>query len=142
MSKHKLKEETVQEILETIDGAREMLQYGNVDMALEGLGILEKGLTKLRHDGVPIDQELQGKVDALSRDIAAAQQRADDGGGGAPVEANDGDDGGGVDPEPAQPAALYGACQQNATDQQGYVALAGDEDEGEKGGPCDNCVIL
>jgi hypothetical protein len=87
-----------------------------------------------------VPPELQNNLDSLKREIAAAQQSANDGGGGVLVEINDGGYGGAA--EPAQPAVQYGACRQNATDQQGYVALAGDEDGGAKDGPCDKCVIL
>lgn len=138
MSKNKIMPGLYQSLLETIDGARGDIKVGRVDLALGILRGLEEAIKGLEEIGTPIDDGLQAQYDALSREVATAQQHVnDDGGDAAPKEVNDG---GGV-AAAQEPQDNYGACRQNATGHEGYVALAGG-DEDAKGGPCDNCVIL
>lgn len=153
MARRKTDDELHNEISSGLNDVQDMLDIGDIGAAQDCLGLVEESLVLLKQVGNKLDDRpLRDKADLLSKAIAAAQQRADDGGGDAPVEVNDGGGGaaepvqarahGGGAPVPAQQGAQYGVYQQNNTDNQDYVALAGDEDGGEKDGPCDKCVIL
>jgi hypothetical protein len=154
MSKHKIPEALHKTLSEGVRKIRNDILAGSLTLAEKKLTGADGIFKQVRDIGGVIDQELLDQYNVLSRELAEAQQNANDG-GNAPVKAADG--GGQAAPVPQvvapmpqvaapvqqaqmaevelHPAAAgpqqrdYDAYQQqNASgDQQGYVALGGDE---------------